>query len=49
MVSLIRAFAARVKIGTKEARQAVKALAESAPDGMVREHARASLERVGKR
>jgi hypothetical protein len=35
-------------MGTPEARQAVKALAESAPDGLVREEAKALLDRISK-
>ncbi|HKI31929.1 MAG TPA: hypothetical protein VKA46_08670 [Gemmataceae bacterium] len=46
--ALKRAFAALEKIGTPEARQAAKSLAETAPDGLVREQAKASLERLAK-
>ncbi len=46
--ALKRAFAALEKIGTPEARQAIKALAETTPDSMVREQAKESLQRLSK-
>jgi hypothetical protein len=48
-LALRRAFTVFEKVGTPETQRALKTLAETSPDGLAREEAKAALQRLDKR